>query len=180
MHFSRKSKQTCSYISHIFWKSEIKFKSWQVFYSLKLNDLSANHACSSYYLNTKQKPELSLIGMVTPTITDFRIFHVVTHMVWQHDISFLNSIISSYELHSFFEFLNLKLKKLQQPVTKYIETTTFGKIFPLPPCCKLRRDHAVYKLLTHNIHIEFGRVLSMEKKSLSFLKENPNKLFFVE
>ena len=46
--------------------------------------------------------------------------------------SFLKSIISSYEFHSFFRYLILKIEKLRQPVTKYIETTTLCKSFPLP------------------------------------------------
>ena len=51
----------------------------------------------------------------------------------EHGNSFLKSIILSYEVHSFFRYLILKLEKLRQPVTKYIETTTFCKSFPLPP-----------------------------------------------
>ena len=81
----------------------------------------------------------------------------------EHDNSFLKSIISSYELHSFFKYLILKLEKLRQPVTNYIETTTFCKSFPLPPfnqccwVCNLHRDHAADKLLTHDIDIGKGR-----------------------
>ena len=50
----------------------------------------------------------------------------------EHCNLFLKGIISSYELHSFFRYLILKLRKLRQPVAKYIETTIFCKSFPLP------------------------------------------------
>ena len=56
----------------------------------------------------------------------------------EHDSLFLKSTILFYELHSFFRYfryLILKLEKSKQPVTKYIETTTFCKSLslPLPP-----------------------------------------------
>ena len=80
MYFLRESKKICSYISYIFWKRAITFKSRQVFFSLKLTDLNANHFHSSYNLTIKQKPELRLNGMVTPPIMDFRIFHFL--LIW--------------------------------------------------------------------------------------------------
>ena len=40
-----KKKNVATY--HIFWKKAINFKSQQVFYSLKLTDLHANHFYSS-------------------------------------------------------------------------------------------------------------------------------------
>ena len=103
----------------------------------------------------------------------------------EHDHLFLKCTISSYELHSFFRYLVLKLEKLRQPVTNYIETTTFCESFPLPPfnqccwVCNLHRDHAGDKLLTHDIDIGRGRGVLMEL-SLSFLRENPNKLCFID
>ena len=88
----------------------------------------------------------------------------------EHDSLFLKSTILSYELHSFFRYfryLILKLEKSKQPVTKYIETTTFCKSLslPLPPTpplpfhsciwvCKLHQEHDADKLLTHDIDIE--------------------------
>ena len=52
----------------------------------------------------------------------------------EHGNSFLKSVISSYELfYSFLRYLILKLVKLRQPVTKYVETTAFCESFPLPP-----------------------------------------------
>ena len=93
-------------------------------------------------------------------------------------------MILSYEVHSFFKYLILKLAKLRQPDKKYIQTTIFWTSFPLPPLsnvdvCKLHRDYAAKKLLTHNIDIGEEEVVLMEL-SLSFLRENPNKLCFVE
>ena len=50
-----------------------------------------------------------------------------------------------------------------QPVTKYIETTTFCKGFPhltFDQCwwvCKLHQEHIAGKLLTHNIDIGEGQ-----------------------
>ena len=57
-------------------------------------------------------------------------FHL--HGMTKYGNLFLKSIISSYEFHSFFRYLVLKLEKLRQPVTKYTETTTLCKSFPLP------------------------------------------------
>ena len=81
----------------------------------------------------------------------------------QHDHLFLKSIISFCELYSFFRYLTLKLEKLKQPVTNYIETTTFCRGFPLPSFNQcfwvrdLHRDHAADKLLTHDTDIGAGR-----------------------
>ena len=84
------------------------------------------------YLTIKEKPELRLNGLVTPAIMDFRIFHFFyLYDMTEHGNSFLKSIILSYEVRSFFRYLILKLEKLRQSVTKYIETTTFCKSFPL-------------------------------------------------
>ena len=72
-----------------------------------------------------------------------------------------------------------------QPVTKYIETTTFCKGFPhltFDQCwwvCKLHQESIAGKLLTHNIDIGEGRRVLMEL-SLTFLKQYPNKLCFIE
>ena len=46
--------------------------------------------------------------------------------------SFLKSITSSDEFHFFFKYLILKIEKLRQLVTQYIEKTTFAKAFPSP------------------------------------------------
>ena len=103
----------------------------------------------------------------------------------EHDRSFLKSIISSYELHSFRRYLILKLEKLGQPVTNYIETTTFCKSLTLPPfnqccwVCNLHRDYAGDKLLTHDIDIGRGGGVLMVV-SLNFLRENSNKLCFID
>ena len=72
--------------------------------------------------------------MVTPVIMDFRILSYFL-LIW-HDRAWqfiLKSIISSYGFLSFFRYLTLKLEKLRQPVTKYIDTIFFCKGFPLPP-----------------------------------------------
>ena len=101
----------------------------------------------------------------------------------EHD--HLQSIISFYELHSFFRYLILKLEKQRQPYTNYIGTTTFCKRFPLPPfnqcfwVCNLHRDHAADELLIHGIDIQRGRGVLMEL-SLLLLRENPNKLCFID
>ena len=159
MYFLRESKKICSYISYIFWKRAITFKSRQVFFPLKLTDSNANHFHSSYNLTIKQKPELRLNGMVTPPLWIFGFFIFYLYGMTEHGNSFLKSIISSYELHSFLRYLILKLEKVRQPVTKYIETTNFAKVSPSSPfdqcwwVCKLHRDHAAEKLLTHNIDI---------------------------
>ena len=117
MHFSRKSKETC--------KRAKNFESQQVVYFLQLTDLITNHFHGSYYLTIKQKPELRLNGMVTPAIMDLWIFHSL--LIWYDRAwQFISkSMISSYELHSFFRYLILKLEKLKQPVTKYVEITPF-------------------------------------------------------
>ena len=78
------------------------------------------------YLTIKQKPELRLNGMVTPAIMDFRIFHFL--LIW-YDRAW--QFIS--KKYNFFRYLSLKLEKLRQPVTIYIQTTTFCKGFPFPP-----------------------------------------------
>ena len=78
-------------------------------------------------------------------------------MVWQHGNSFLKSITSSYYFPSVRDIWFTW--KLRQPVTKYIETTTFCKGFPSPffdQCwwvCKLHQHHAADELLTHNTDI---------------------------
>ena len=81
----------------------------------------------------------------------------------EHGNLFLKSIISSYEVHSFFRYLIIKLEKLT--VTKYVETTTFCKSPPPPPPIpfdqcqwtdKLHRHYAADRLLTHNIDIGEG------------------------
>ena len=41
--FKKKQESRCSYISYIFWKRAIIFKSQQVFFPLKLTDLNSNH-----------------------------------------------------------------------------------------------------------------------------------------
>ena len=47
--------------------------------------------------------------------------------------------------------------------------------------CKLQRDHAADKLLTHHIDIGEGEGEGVPiELSLSFLRENPNKLYFIE
>ena len=61
----------------------------------------------------------------------------------EHGNSFLKSIISSYEFHSFFRYLILKLEKSRQPVTKYNETTTFCRSFPLPTVPSINVDGSV-------------------------------------
>ena len=55
---------------------------------------------------------------------------------------FLKSIISSYEFYFFFRYLILKTETLRQPVTKYIEKTTFAKPFnsPRPPSINVDRS----------------------------------------
>ena len=72
-----------------------------------------------------------------------------------------------------------------QPIAKYIETTTFCKSFPLSlfdQCwwvCKLHRGHGADNLKTHNIDMGEWNWILMEL-SLSFFRENPNKLCFIE
>ena len=98
------------YISYIFWKRAINFKSQQVLYSFKLSDLNENHFQGSCQLTIKQKPELRLNGMVTTVTMDFQIFHFFyLYGMTEHGNSFLKSIISFYELHCFFKYLILKL-----------------------------------------------------------------------
>ena len=97
-------------------------------------DLNPHHFHSSHYLTITEKPELRLNSMIAPAIMDFWIFHFCLYdRAWP-----FISIISFYELHSFFRYLILKLEKQRQPVANYIETSTCCKSFPLPPfnqCC---------------------------------------------
>ena len=133
MNFSRKIKKTCSYISYIFWKRANNLKSQQVFYFLKLTELNANHFHSSYCLTIKQKHELRLNGHPYTRhygFWDFSFFYLCG--MTGHGNSFLKSIISACELHSFLRYLILKLEKSRQPVTKY-KATTFCESFPFPP-----------------------------------------------
>ena len=123
------------------------------------------------YLTIKQKPELIINGMVTPTIMDFRIWYDNILGMTERGNSFLKSIISSYEFHFFFRNMILKLEKLRQPVTNYIETTTFCKSSPplqsmlmglqIPPrpCCGQITDP----------QRERGVLMEL---SLKFLREN--------
>ena len=60
--------------------------------------------------------------------SDFFIFYF--YGMTEHGNSFLKSITLSYELYSFLRYLILNLEKLSRPVTKYIKTTTFAKVFP--------------------------------------------------
>ena len=114
MHFSRKNKKTCSsYISCIFWKRAINFNSQQIFYSLKLTDLNANHFHSSCYLTIKEKPELRLNGMVTPNIMDFRIFHFLLlwyDRVWQFISKKYNFLLWTSFFSQIFDFKPWKMK----------------------------------------------------------------------
>ena len=125
----------CLYISYIYWERVISFKSCQVFYSLQVTDVNTKHFYSSYYLIIKGKPELRINSMVTTAIMDFWFFF--SYGMTEYGRPFLKSIISSYELHSFFRYLILKFEKLRQPVSKYTETTTFCRSFPLPPPCSM-------------------------------------------
>ena len=51
----------------------------------------------------------------------------------KHGHSFLKSIISSYELHTFFRYLFLKHEKLRQPVAQNIlRQSLFANVFPSP------------------------------------------------
>ena len=124
------------------------------------------------YPTIKQKSELRLSDMVTPAIMDFWLFIFYLSGMTEHRNSFLKSIISFYYFASSFRYLILKVKKLRQPVTKYIETATFCKGFSLSPfdkcwwAWKLHQDHTVDKLLTHSIDAGEGGVLM--EISLSF------------
>ena len=77
------------------------------------------------YLIIKQKPELRLKAWLLPPLWMYRFFIFYLYGMTEHGNSFLKSIISSYELYSFFRYLILKLEKLRQPVTKFIAKTTF-------------------------------------------------------
>ena len=111
--------------------------------------------------------------MGIPAIMDIRIFHFLLiwyDRAWQFVSKKYNFILRvSFCLQN----LTLKLEKLRQPVTKYIETTTFWWVF------KLHRDHAADKLLTHNIVIGVGEG-GVNGAIFTFLRENPNKLCFIE
>ena len=134
MYFLRKSKKACSYIYYTLWKRAINFKSWQIFYSLKLTDLNTK-PYSQFLLPHHKAKAWTKIRWHGYTrhygFSDFSFFCLFGMI--EHDNSFPKSIILFYELHSFFRYWILKLEALRQPVTKYIGTTTFCKSFPLPP-----------------------------------------------
>ena len=106
----------------------INFKSRQFFYSIKLTDLNANHFNSSWVPHHQVKAWTKIKRHGYTHRYGFSVFSFFyLYCMTEHGNSFRKSIISSYELHSFFRYLVLKLEKLRQPVTKYIETTNFYK-----------------------------------------------------
>ena len=120
------------YISYTFWKRAINFKSQQVFYSLKSNDLFF----VLKYLNIEKKHQLRLKTWLHPPLWIFAFFIFYLYGMAEHGYLFLKSIISTYEFHCFFRFFNqilfVKLGKLRQLVTKYIEQSLFANVFASP------------------------------------------------
>ena len=95
MHFSRKSKKTCSYIVYIFWKRALKFKYQQEFHFLQQTDLNANHFHSFFFTSPSNGSlKLRTNGVVTPTIMDFRISFFL--LIW-YDQGGLNIKLPWYD-----------------------------------------------------------------------------------
>ena len=103
----------------------------------------------------------------------------------EHVSAFLNNIISSYDFRSVFKYLILKLEKIRQPVKIYWDNHFFQKSpQPLPSINADGSANYTETLLWTNywstLLIQWrGRGVLMEL-SLSFLRENPNKLCFIE
>ena len=84
------------------------------------------------YPTIKQKPKLRLNGIAAHAIIYFRIFNFLLlwyDRAWQ----FISEKYNFTLCFSFFRYLILELEQLKQPVTKYFETNTSCKGFPLPP-----------------------------------------------
>ena len=124
MHFSRKSKKKDVVIYLIsFGKKAINFTSQQVFYSLKLTDLNANHF---QIFTIKEKAELRLNSMVTPAIMNFRIFRFFVmwyNRAWQ----FISKKYKSILWFSFF------FQIFERNSRKIHWDNSFCKGFPIPP-----------------------------------------------
>ena len=94
----------------------------------------------------------------------------------------MNFIVSS---DFFIQILFVKLGKLRQPVTKYIEQSPFANVFASPSSINIDgSENYTEKVLWTNYRPktmiqERVRGILMEL-FLSFLRENPNKLCFIE
>ena len=133
------------------------------------------------YLIIKKKPELRLNGMVTPVIMDFRTFSFLLiwyDRAWQFISKKYNFILWSSFFFQTFDFKNSKIETTSHKIywDNHFLQNPFDQWWWV---CKLHRDYAADKLLTYNNDIGEGEGVLMEL-SLSFLRENSNKLCFIE
>ena len=114
------------------------------------------------YLTIKQRPELRLNNMVTPAIMDFWTFHSLLiwyNRAWQFIPKKYDFILWSSLFLQIFDFKTWKIKTTSHKI--YWDNHFLQKLSPPPfdQCwwvCKLHRDYAADKLLTHNIDIGEG------------------------